>query len=68
METLGYQYIAPLKPVLFKIAKLQPDLQKKIGNWYQKRARQYWWERKQGWAIAAITIILCSLIAFLAGK
>lgn len=66
MEPLEYQYIAPLKPILLKIAKLQPDLQKKIHSWYQKRARQNWWDRKQGWIIAAITLTLCSLIAFLA--
>jgi hypothetical protein len=26
-----------------------------------------WWERKQGWIFAGITIILCSLIALLTG-
>ena len=65
MEPLEYQYIGLLKPVLLKIAKPQPDLQKKIHNWYQKRKRQYWWERKQGWIIGAITILLCIIIALL---
>jgi hypothetical protein len=67
MEPLEYQYIGLLKPVLFKIAKSQPDLQKKVHHWYTKRKRQHWWERKQGWIFAGITIILCSLIALLTG-
>ncbi len=68
MEPLAFQYIAPLKPVLLKIAPYQPGLQMKIEKWYQKRARQHWWDSKQGWIIAAATILLCLLIAILTGR
>jgi DnaJ domain len=68
MEPLEYQYIITLKPVLLKIARHQPDLQKKIEYWYQKRKRQHWWDRKQGWIIGGITLLLCLLIALLTGR
>jgi DnaJ domain len=63
MEPLPFRMLGPLKPVLLKIAIKQPEL-----YWYQKRARQHWWDRKQGWIIAGITILLCLVIALLSGR
>lgn len=65
METLEFGQTPVLKPVLMKIASRQPELQRQIQEWYRQKARSHWWERKQGWIIAGITILLCMIIALL---
>lgn len=54
-----------LKPITRQLHKIQtPDhsFAKEIDSYYQKRKRQYIWERYQALVILAITIILCLLI------
>ncbi len=68
MDPLEYRFLQPLKMPLQKIARHQPELLKKINGWFEKRSRQQWWERKQGWVIAAITILVCVGIAILSNK
>jgi hypothetical protein len=64
MDPLDYKYLEPIKPILQNIAANNNNLQNKINTWYLKRKRQDWWDRKQGWIIGLITILLCGGIAF----
>jgi molecular chaperone DnaJ len=63
MEPLEYRYIGPLRPILYKISGNNDHHQYIINNWYTKRRQQDWWDRKQGWIIAIVTILLCAGIA-----
>lgn len=63
MEPLAFTDLPPLIKVAQKIASKQPALLTHIDNWYRQRKRGHWWDKKQGWIIAGITIFLCLLIA-----
>jgi uncharacterized membrane protein len=66
MEPIEFALLQPLKIPMEKIARHQPDLLQSIHFWFEKRKRQHWWDTKQGWVIAAITILMCIGIAILA--
>ena len=65
MQPLGYQFIHLLKIPMYKIARNQPGLQEEINQWFKQRKKQDWWDRRQGWVIGAITIVVCIGIAIL---
>ncbi len=68
MDALEYAYLQPLKIPMQKIARKQPELTVKINGWFEKRKQAHWWDTKQGWVIAAITILACAGIAILANR
>jgi hypothetical protein len=63
MEPLSFYHLPPLVKAAQRIASAQPSLLKHIDKWFRQRKREHWWDKKQGWIIAGITIILCLLIA-----
>lgn len=68
MEPLAFEYIHRLKMPMQKIAAQQPKLLHLIDCWFAKRKRQHWWDKRQGWIIALISIMVCTAIAILANK
>lgn len=63
MEPLSFSYLPVLIKAAQKIASDQVSLVRYIDKWYRQRKRENWWDKKQGWIIAGITITLCILIA-----
>jgi curved DNA-binding protein CbpA len=63
MAPLSFSHLPLLIKAAQKIASAQPTLLRHIDKWYRQRKRENWWDKKQGWIIAGITIILCLLIA-----
>lgn len=65
MEPLAYTHIHLLRKPMNQICRKQPQLLNEVNEWFSKRKRQDWWERKQGWVIAILTMVACVGIALL---
>jgi len=63
MDPLSFSYLPMLIKAAQNIASDQASLLRHIDKWYRQRKRQNWWDKKQGWIIAGITVVLCFLIA-----